>query len=115
MKDNIIEFRLSRWLITHVGKVLRLLHRVEVVDVATISEVYDSPIFRDDLRSLVSLCVYITLCFEKRRRQERYSEDSCLVGALRAVGHERHASSSFTGPEVHQKTQRKIFDPSQYP
>jgi hypothetical protein len=37
------------------------------------------------------------------------------LGLLGAVDHERHAGSSFTGPVVHKKSQRKIFDLRQYP
>jgi hypothetical protein len=49
-----------------VDSVLGLLHRVDVVDAADVSEVPDASIFRVEVCRSVSSYVTIALCFEKQ-------------------------------------------------
>jgi hypothetical protein len=58
---------------SNVYSVLGLLHHVDAGDTADVSEVNATSIFTVEVCRLVSVCVYISLCFEQKRgeREER--------------------------------------------
>jgi hypothetical protein len=103
-EDEVTDFGLSLWLIIYVNSVLALLHRVVVGDVASVSEVRAASIFRVEVCMLVSFCVYITLCFRKRKG------DRVGIGAsprpVGTVDRERCADGPLKGPGMHRKSHR---------
>lgn len=50
-----------------INHVLGFLHRIVVGDAADVSEARNASILRVELRRLMSLCLYITFCFEREQ------------------------------------------------